>query len=211
MSHQKMSSATTERWARLERYSRWRQKRLRIDCLPSDVLAVIVRHLDHVSVCNVLTALNGHAPLMQRGDDFATIPIEFRTTWICNTACEALERELRSLTYTACYNNACADLTLAVYAIGDWTPFAAHIPMSIATYQWTFDAHRHPTWTVQIKSRTLRRHVNRMLRRRVCATRVSLYHVDETHASNPVLVSSEIYATLICVLPHFLDFNAMHH
>lgn len=156
-----------DRWVRLERYARWRQRRLRVDLLPPDVFAIVCTHLDHESKTALLRAVSGRVPP-------AGIPREVRSAWLCEHAAARLHASLLSLKDTTCFY--ARHLTRGVYAFGDWSPFRGVTPDALARFEW-----RGTRWTANVDRAAVWRHVREMMRKAACSTRVSLHLVSPPH------------------------------
>lgn len=125
------------RWRRAERYARWRQRRLRLDHLPFDVLAVVVNFLPHAAVCHLLHALfDAPTPpctLTQRAQ-VCCVPREVRPRWIHGAACDSLCRALRAHAEPALFHLR-GDATYAAAHL-DWSVFSGTPPRALCVYRW---------------------------------------------------------------------------
>lgn len=193
------------RWVRLERYARWKQNRVRLDKLPSDVLSIVCRFLPNESVYNLLAALQGHSKTQAIGSvhDVVGIPIEMRRNWLRRMAYEHVESQLKSLLPHTCLY--CSDMSLQVHAFADWSVFKTprrRVRRPIAEYHYG-PANERLEWKMSLNEHVLRDHVDSLCDRQCCATRISLYQVF-TGGKLMYLIPHEISAFLFLVFPHFL-------
>jgi len=203
---QQVATMCSTRWTRLERYALWRQRRLRLHALPSDVIAVVCRFLPNASVHALLSALrcDGGGTMVRGVADVIGVPIEMRQEWLRRMACDHLATQLRVLASHACFfgNDACTH----VHAFADWTAFRvrrgrdAVSRRPIAEYSF---AGPRPEWTTRINECVLRDHVDSLCDRSVCATRITL-HTVIVGPKFTFLLPGEMSATLCLVYPHFL-------
>ena len=193
------------RWVRLERYARWKQNRVRLDKLPSDVLTIVCRFLPNESVHNLLAALQGHSTThaIASAHDVVGIPIEVRRKWLRRMAYEHVECQLKSLMAHTCLY--CSDMSLQVHAFADWSMFQSprrRVRRPIAEYHYG-PANGRLEWKMRLNERVLRDHVDSLCDRMCCATRISLYQVF-TGGKIVYLIPHEVSAFLFLVFPHFL-------
>ena len=192
------------RWVRLERYARWKQRRIRLESLPHDVLTIICRFLTNESVPNLLAALQGLSRTKAIGSaqDVVEVPVEIRRRWLRRMAYEHVEGQLKALTHHTCVY--CNDVSIQVHAFADWSVFdeTHRTRRPIAEYRYE-DANGRAEWTMRVNEHVLTRHVDSLCERCVCATRISIYVVL---AANTLvyLIPNEMGAFLFLVYPHFL-------
>lgn len=119
------------RWARLERYARWRG-RLHLDDLPGDVLGYLAAEfLAPADVQSLATAFVGRPPDFYSRADLHAMPLELRTQWLYHTMHAKYAARLVDFArecYPAAYE-LCMDLHVHV----DWSPLAAVCPMPRGT------------------------------------------------------------------------------
>lgn len=193
------------RWTRLEQYARWRQRRLRIDRLPPDVLSLLCTFLEYVDVCRLVEAINGHAPIIRCKCDMVDIPIEFRHSWMRETAYDILETRVRSLANEACYFS--RSFSVCVHAYADWSPFKKQrwSPQPLAEFMWRLNDTGRPTWCTVVNRRAIQDQVCHMIRHSLCATRVAMYVAMEIQRYGMIIAPKEVSASLVLVFPHFIN------
>jgi hypothetical protein len=183
------------RWARLERYARWRARRFPLDRLPGDVLALLLTDfLGGEDACRVLDALygvpeRGAAALAPRV--LARVPAEVRAAFALHHMREGVRAMLYGLA------NGClhvARRAVRVHAFLDWSPFASvgtgTIPCPVAEYRWQEAA---PFAVVALDEGAIERAVRRHVRAGLPCATVALYRaVSEAWATvlvpTPLLV-----------------------
>lgn len=167
------------RWARLERYARWRARRFPLDRLPGDVLALILRDfLDGEDACRALDALYG---LPERGlaalapRVVARVPVEVRAEFARHHMREGVRAMLRALA-DGCLH--VARSAVHVQAFLDWSPFASvgtgRIPCPVAEYRWQDAA---PFAVVALDDGAIERAVHRHVRAGLPCATVALYRM----------------------------------
>lgn len=186
------------RWERLERYSRWKQSRLRIDRLPNDVVLNIISFLAHDDVCSLLNALYAVSPQpidMRR--QVQQVPVELRGEWLHGAACDGVRRMLYGIGEMAFYHS--RDCT-RVCAHADWSVFSGPcMPVALCVYEWTpahsarVEVNECEIWrVVQHASATGRNAVSIALYRYLLWSGSWILHPDPC------------YRTMYAVFPHFL-------
>ena len=196
------------RWTRLERYAQWKQRRMRIDNLPPDVLALVCTFIEYTDVCHLIEAINGIAPQIRCPQDVQAIPIEIRRSWIHEAACDVLEKRVQSLANEACYFS--RDLSWYVHVYADWTLFTSNrrCCRPLAKYFWKCTS-GHPTWSTNVHKCAIRDCVRNMIRKSLCAVRLSMYIAMDMRESGIVLVPKELSSSCVLVIPHFIRFDDM--
>ena len=148
-----MPPPSETRWERLERYCRWRQKRLRIDRLPNDAVLHVIGFLYHEDVCALLNALYS-APRVniQSRCEALMVPEELRTEWLYGAACESLRRIAISIGEIALFH---AHDCTRVCAHVNWSVFTGPCaPVPLCVYEWTpihsaiVQMNEHEVWRV---------------------------------------------------------------
>jgi hypothetical protein len=161
------------RWARLERYARFRARRLPLLDLPYGVLHHLVYHfLDAADHRRLAEALLGRAPdlLGPRGAaDLAALPEELRTLFLQQEAIRLLEQHVRGLSDLCFYHT--DDRTRALVVV-DWSPFAREPPLPVAEYHWS---RTPPHSRVTVHAVFLRHRLARALARRRPCVQVAVY------------------------------------
>lgn len=186
------------RWERLERYSRWKQARLRIDLLPNDVMLNILGFLIHEDVCTLLNALYAvPRQELKRRHEAQRVPSELRAEWLHGAACDGVRRMLYSLGEIALYHaRDCS--RVCVYA--NWSVFSGpYMPMSLCTYEWT----HLRTATVIVDDPEVRGLVERVSVTGQNAVSLALYRYL-WWGGNWVLNPDPCYRTTYAVFPYFL-------
>lgn len=193
-----------DRWTRLEKYAQWMQRRLKIECLPPDVMALVCKHLTHTAVCNLMEAINGYPALIKCSHDVLSIPVELRFSWLHRTACEVLKTYLHSMSKETCFH--AREYTWAVYAFGDWSPFRCKPQMSdtLAEYTWDLNDSGHPRWNTKLNNQVVETHVRCMLEKKMCALRVTMHMVVRTGNHGLIFSPHEVSCTLVNVIPYFI-------
>lgn len=128
--------SSLSRWVRLERYSRWRQRRLRLDHLPNDVVLNVIGYLCHDDLCSLLNALYAVPRFNVESRVQANlVPIELRAEWLYGAACDGLRRTLYSIGEIALFH---ARSCSRVCAHVDWSVFSGPVmPVPICVYDWS--------------------------------------------------------------------------
>lgn len=122
------SSSSSSRWDRLERYARWRQRRLPLLQLPEDVLAVVARFLEEREVDLLVRALilpfsiDGEALTVYRSDLVRKIPSCLRKSWVLYDTVTRMEAALGAYTSHALYSTAYDGTCVCIFA--DWSVFS---------------------------------------------------------------------------------------
>jgi hypothetical protein len=200
-----MTADDGARWARLERYARWRARRFPLDRLPPDVLAlVLLDFLGGEDACRALDALYG---IPERGlaalapAVVARVPVELRAPFALHHMRAGVRAALFGLA-DACLH--AARSAVRVHAFVDWSPYASlgtgAIPRPVAEYRWQ---EAPPFAVVALDDRAIehavRRHVADGL---PCAT-VALYRM--VHApSATVIVPTPLHVFVHALCPHAL-------
>jgi hypothetical protein len=189
-------------WERLERYARWKQNRLRLDLLSSDVLSVVCRFLPNESVSNLFAALRGLSlPLnISCANDMNGIAVELHRHWFRRVAYECMETQLSRLIAHTCYY--CTDSSLQVHAFADWSMFQKFAQRPIAEYFYGYN-NKRPEWMMRVNNQMLVNHVNKMCTVGICATRISLY-ITWVGTSVTYMFPNELYSIMLNVFPHTL-------
>lgn len=200
-----------DRWTRLERYARCKQQRFPIDKLPPDVFAIVFAHLEHNDMSALVQALNGTCPVIRSPCDIIAIPEEVRTRWLRVTAYNVFDAQLRAMASETCFY---ADhLQFSIHALADWSPFrmcnCRMPPTPIAEYGWQRSFRGHPSWCAHVNTDALRNHVDDMVKRCMCATRVTMHAVIHVDNGTSLFVSEELTASVVLVFPHFVDLLPM--
>lgn len=130
------------RWTRLERYARWKSKRLHLDWLPHDVLTYISNQfLTPRDTRALLHALIGYAPRPFVRADILAIPESMRASWLINNAYEFLIASIQDLS-DICFFHAHDYARVSVFA--DWSPFTSRKPHKpVAFARWRSYAQPH--------------------------------------------------------------------
>ena len=146
-------SPKESRWSRLERYCRWRQRRLRIDRMPNDAVLNVISFLSHEDVCALLNALYS-VPRMniQSRREALLVPCELRAEWLHGAAWDNIVRIVYSIGETAFFH--ARDCT-RVCAHVDWSVFTGHrMPVPLCVYEWApmcsarVEMNEHEAWRV---------------------------------------------------------------
>ena len=186
------------RWERLERYSRWKQPRLRLDRLPNDVLLNMFPFLDHRDLCALLHALYA-APRenIRHLREVHLVPDELRLEWLHGAAYDALHRTLHSMGEVALYHaRNCSHVSAHV----NWSVFTGPLlPSPICVYEWT----PRQTASVVMNERELWRVVRDagdVGRTAVC---IALYRYCR-RGNTWIIHPDPCYRAIHVVFPHFL-------
>ena len=192
------------RWERLERYSRWRQRRLRIDRLPHDVVLNVISFLDHADVCTLLNALYAvpRANIRSRSE-VGLVPAELRTEWLNGAADDGLRRTLYALGEIAFFH---ARDCSRVCAHVDWSVFSGpRMPVPLCVYEWS---HRGVA-AVEVCDAEVRRVVHEAGRTGRTAVTLALYKYlwwGSTWILHPDPCHQRMYA----VYPYFVLSECLH-
>ena len=186
------------RWQRLERYARAQQRRLRLDHLPSDVVALVCAHLSNASVCALVAAMYAAPHAIRCAADLVHVPPCVRDDWVARVACDELTGQLKMLMSRACFH--CRLVSTSMIAVADWSAYRRRCPQPLAEYGWWLGNQLQPEWRMHVHHDRVRHHVRDILRRGGCATRISLYCV----INNMYIQNAEVSASLHYVSPHYL-------
>lgn len=186
------------RWERLERYSRWKQARLRLDRLPNDVVLNMFPFLDHEDVCALLHALYA-APRanIQSLREAHRVPNELRLEWLHGAAYDGLRRTLYSLGEIALFHaRDCSHVSAHV----NWSVFSGPLlPSPICVYEWT---PRHTT-SVVLHEREMWRVVHEASGTGRTAVSIALYRY-RWWGNAWVIHPDPCFRAPHAVMPHFL-------
>ena len=161
------------RWHRLERYSRWKQRRLSLERLPRDVLGYVMQHLSHDDAIALINALYGTSP----------IPVELTGIWSHVRAVDGLRRLVHSIADVAMFH---AIHCSYVCAHVDWSIFSRRVPQTLCTYQWTLQHNAD----VKVNDEHVKRLVSQCLQKKRQAVTIALYRYV-VFKTNTFLLHSE--------------------
>lgn len=197
------------RWGRLERYARWRSRRLPLDRLPEDVLGHLVSgFLTGEEVRRLVEALYGaldvNDPL-----DVARVPAPCRPCWLYHHMLGALGAALRGVAAETALFHAHGPTygPARVLAFADWSPFSEpgggkRALRPIAEYHWARGAAPPRAVVVAHRSRVVACVRDCVLRRRP-VTALAFYRV-RTLPHLCVVDPLPAFVTQVQVYPHRL-------
>lgn len=184
------------RWSRLERYARWRSRRLPLHHLPNDVLDIVVGLLARLDFFSFLAAVVGFVPDLNVPQHVAHVPQPIRSRWFHEMVLQTFEFHLSQLADQALFY--CKDSTSAL-ALVNWSPFGSSTITPVAEYSWSRTTPVHSN--VILHSESLRTIVNRCICKQSCAVRLSLHlhlHWNNQDIINPDPTLQYVYY----VYPH---------
>lgn len=160
-----------DKWFRLERYARWKSRRLSLYYLPNDILELIVLHLLDMDLQNFLHAILGFSPRLHERNEMLEVPLSIRNHWIANVVLDSFKSHLSLMADPALFH--CRDLSGSLI-VADWSPFSSHTKFNpIADYSWTRS--RPVRANVSIYDESVKKIINDCYQRQFCAVRLSLH------------------------------------
>lgn len=188
------------RWTRLERYARFRSKRLPLQTLPYELIAHVSSFLSPQDTHFLLAAL--FAPTQYRLDpwqsgDVQVVVPELRRAWLIKVLYARFEHWLNTI-LAECALSCCYD-TSSIVAVADWSPFHPSPPCALAEYSWS----RHKPQRVVLYYQTVTDVWNRHCICGLPSARITLHkvlrwqHVKHFH-------NDEISNHTILLFPPFL-------
>ena len=194
-----------DRWERLERYSRWKQNRLRLDMLPGDVLLTITGLLSHADICNLLNALfsvpRSNLKTLKQAQ---LVPEQLRGEWLHGAACDALCHALHTMGDVAMFH---AHNCTCVRAHVNWSVFTGNtMPMALCTYRWS----PQRTACQEINGDELYRTVQHASCSGNSAISIFLYQYVLYGDNSWVMYPKPCHCITHSVFPHFLVSESIH-
>jgi hypothetical protein len=181
-----------DKWFRLERYARWKSRRLSLCYLPNDILEVIVLQLLEMDLQNFLHAILGFIPRLHERNEMLQVPLSIRSHWIGNVVLNSFKYHLSLMADPALFH--CRDLSGSLI-VADWSPFSSQKEFNpIADYSWTRS--RPVRVNVSIYDEPIKKIINDCYQRQLCAVRLSLYTYiswNGVFSINPEPISWHLY------------------
>ena len=165
-----MADVAGGRWHRLERYARFRSRRLSLDALPSDVMRVVVGFLSWREFLLLVHAYVGFAPDLWERGHLGLVPRDLRSLFVIRQSLSGLQRRLEVVAETALFHCRRAD---EVRVLVDWSPFSPHPPREVARVCWTREA--LPRADVRIHTDSMYDLLRRALDRGLPVVRITLH------------------------------------
>ena len=192
------------RWVRLERYSRWKQGRFRLDHLPNDVTLCVMSFLCSEDMCSLLNALYS-IPMsnITSRSLIRLVPMELRHEWIHGAACDDIRRTLYTIGDIAMFH---ASGCHSVRAHVNWSIFSGPItPVSLCVYRWS----RSQTAIVDVNEVELRRLIRRAGTTGCTSVTLCLHRYLWWNGSW-IVHPEPCYRQSLIVFPHFLASESLH-
>jgi hypothetical protein len=187
-----------DRWERLERFARFKQRRLRLDLLPDDLLATVAEHLEVLDIECLLAALTGEVLCVSLPRDFDAAPAALRGAWIEKTAVRDFRKAvLAHLADPILF--ACAGTSMRAVVLDDWTPFASRPPVPLAEVRWSNTFHG----TVDVDEERVLARVRAAVRHRTPVARLTAHALGLT--CNTLRQPAILTTTLQLVPAHVLN------
>ena len=111
-------------WERLERYARWKQRRLRLLSLPDDAIEIIAAQLDATDVGRLVRACTSDDPWTSPHD----VPEGLCRPWLVAIALGAIEEHMRGVMFETCFHILRVTGREAMLLTLDWSHFAQTPP-----------------------------------------------------------------------------------
>lgn len=181
----------------LERYARWKSKRMALDKFPHDVLACIAEYLDLSDLESMLSALLKEQVVFSLQRSHTHVPVQLRTIWSSRRSIHNWCVHLHSMAEKMLYH--CDRETTSVLALVDWTWCTRKPPLPVAEYGWCVNGTAH----IHVDRLRLTGHLLSLFDRKLSGCRITFHR----HANFPgfsYVDPTPFDAMLYTPYPHFI-------
>lgn len=198
-----MQRIPEDRWMRLERYARFRSSRMKLMCLPDDVLETISSLLDGPDLRRLVEAVTGVGSVA--GMEHVSKPLWLempgwtRNRWLFNESISSFEAMCYNVAEKALFH--CHDCGSAVMYV-NWSQFKSITPpRPVATYDWDVEQGAVKA-NVKVDKSYLLRVLHDCVRKRSPSVRVTM-HLNFVWPlqTRPLVHPVPFFSSSHCMLP----------